>query len=85
MVEYGAEAIKWVARNHYDTTLVTHPISPADDERAVLRCLYEGKMALEKKNELSKKYSRIGKHSERDALWEIPSWLERDDPPFDAE
>src|SRR6056297_3400527 len=40
-----ADVIKHVAKEYYDTTLVTHPIPSSGDERSFLRALYLGVLA----------------------------------------
>ncbi|WP_209547231.1 hypothetical protein [Ruegeria sp. HKCCSP346] len=83
-LESIATIIKWIARNHFDTTLITHPIPPLSDERTFLRCLYEGKQEMERKRELSKQLSLQGRYEERNKLREMPDWLKRSEPPIDS-
>jgi hypothetical protein len=74
-----ADLVKWVSSEKFNTTLVTHPITPADDEVTFLQHLYEGRSAFARKEELSRKYSLEGKYDERDQLYCFPDWLQRDE------
>ncbi len=56
----------------------------AEDERAFLKCLYHGKKAMEQKNQLYRELHEKREYAKLRALYEIPAWLERKDPPFNA-
>ncbi|GGO56294.1 hypothetical protein SAMN05444398_10549 [Roseovarius pacificus] len=82
-----ADVLKWVAHEHFDTTLVTHPIPPLDDERRFLKALYLGKSEMERvsgKKQLLLEQRRYAELDEFRAVSEIPDWLVRKNPPIDV-
>jgi len=83
-----ASVLKWVALNYYDTSLVTHPIPPPDDERVFLEVLYRGQKERADLKQRSQRLLDDRKYKEFDELMNkltgIPNWLRRDDPPMDA-
>ena len=82
-----ANALKWVAHEHFDTTLITHPIPPLNDERRFLKALYLGHCEMEKISQKKTSLLDQRRHSELDALratTKIPDFLMRKDPPRDV-
>jgi len=77
--------VKWIAREKLDTTLVTHSISPIEDEVCFLTHLYEGKKAIEEKERLSREYSKSGAFEKRRRLHEYPDWLDREEDVVDID
>lgn len=82
-----ARAVKWVAYEHYDKTLVTHPIPPLNDERRFLKALYLGHCEMERVSKEKKALLESKRYAELDELraaTEIPDWLVRENPPLDV-
>lgn len=80
-----AGIVRWIERTHFGVVLNTHPIQPPEDEGWLLRCLWEGKMALDEKERRSRQLSREGRVTEGEKLFDIPWWLEREEPPLDMD
>jgi len=84
-----ADVIKHVAKEYYDTTLVTHPIPSSGDERSFLRALYLGVLAVDEERSIEKQLLEEREYKELERLLtsheRIPEWLKRDDPPIDAD
>lgn len=78
--------VKEVSRFAYNTTLITQPVPPINDERAFLRTLYLGQKVINQRKEqearlLSEKnYTELKKLDDHNR--EFPDWLNRSDPPF---
>lgn len=82
-IEKIASVVKWIAKTKLDTSLVTYPISNANDEIWFLKHLFEGVKVFEEKKKLSRTYSEVGKYEERRKLYEFPEWLNREEDIFD--
>lgn len=78
-----ADVVKWIALEKFDTTLVTHPITSAEDEIKFLRHLFEGQRAIAEKERLSRDLTKAGDYTKRDSLYLYPDWLRRDEQVLD--
>ena len=70
-----ATCIKRFALVELGTSLVTHPITKADDEVWFLQHLFEGVKAMESKKVRYQELLRAGRHAEAKALNSYPDWL----------
>ncbi len=84
--EAVADVLKYVAKQYFDTTLLTHPIPSPEDERSFLRVLYLGVLADDEARAVEKKLLEERNYKGLDRLnqWHerMPEWLKRDDPPI---
>ena len=93
-VDVALDAIATVAKHvsihYFDTTIVTHPIPPLNDERMFLEALFLG-CSAEKEREAMRKeyldtrnYPMLNKMRDQDQT-RFPDWLRRTDPPMDVD
>lgn len=82
-----SRTIKWVGTHRLDTHLVTNPIPPFNDERALLRTLYEGHRVLKERKRQKAEFLKNGEYDKVDELRKAnasyPNWLSRNDPELD--
>ncbi|WP_039682586.1 hypothetical protein [Tateyamaria sp. ANG-S1] len=85
-----AQTLKHVSTTHLDTTLITHPIPPLNDERRMLEVLYLGQRERRNLKSDKKRYLEERNYRALDELrsqdrTRFPSWLHRDNPPLDVD
>jgi len=80
-IEDIAHVIKWVALQTMRSSVSTIPALPAADELWFLKHVYEGVLAMNRKEAQSMEYTASREYQKRERLYTYPDWLMNTEKP----